>query len=120
MPYQHDPALTPLARQLRKNATAEENKLWYQYLRSFPIRFLRQKVIDRYIADFYCAKAKLVLELDGSQHYENDGITKDEIRTKALEKHGLLVIRIPNNEVRNNFPGVCAYIEKAVQERIGE
>ena len=96
--------------------TKEERHLWYDFLRSYPVRFLRQKVIDSFIVDFYCAQAGLVIELDGSQHYEEDSLKYDRERTLHLEKRGLRVIRIPNNEVFRNFEGVCLYIDKAVKE----
>ena len=73
------------ARLLRRNMTKEERHLWYDFLRSYPVRFLRQKVIDNYIADFYCHEARLIIELDGSQHYEDKGLLKDKIRTEKIE-----------------------------------
>lgn len=115
MNYKHNPALTENARGLRKNMTKEERKLWYEFLRTYPVRFLRQKVIDDYIADFYCHKAKLVIELDGSQHYEQAGLLKDQIRTEVMESRGLRVLRIPNNAIWDNFCGVCEYIHAAVE-----
>ena len=102
----HNSALSGNAKALRKNMTKEERHLWYDFLRTYPVRFLRQKVIDQYIADFYCHQARLVIELDGSQHYEQQGILRDHIRTEKIEKRGLTVLRIPNNEVNYNFPGV--------------
>lgn len=98
--------------------TKEEQRLWYDFLRSYPIRFLRQKVIDNYIVDFYCHKARLIIELDGSQHYEENGLLKDQIRTERIESRGLTVIRIPNNAVNQNFRGVCAYIDSSVKESL--
>jgi very-short-patch-repair endonuclease len=98
MPYKHNPKLTGNAKTLRKNMTKEKRHLWYDFLKIYPVRFLRQKVIDDYIVDFYCAKAKLVIELDGSQHYEKEGLLRDIIRTERIEAYGLTVIRIPNNE----------------------
>lgn len=77
----HNTKLTDSAKTLRKNMTKEERHLWYDFLRSYPVRFLRQKVIDNYIADFYCHEARLIIELDGSQHYEDKGLLKDKIRT---------------------------------------
>ena len=97
--------------------TEEERKLWYLFLRNFKPKFYRQRVIGKYIADFYCSAARLILELDGSQHYEPEGMEKDQIRTKELEKYGLLVVRIPNNAVRYNMAGVCEYITRIVAER---
>lgn len=91
--------------------TKEERHLWYDFLRSYPVRFLRQKVIDNYIVDFYCHKAKLIIELDGTQHYEDKGLLKDRIRTERIESRNLTVIRIPNNKISNNFSGVCEYID---------
>ena len=116
MNYKHNPALTANARKLRKNMTKEERHLWYDFLRGYPVRFLRQKVIDQYIADFYCSEAALVIELDGSQHYSQEGLLKDRIRTTKLEERGLIVMRIPNQEIFRNFTGVCEYIDKFVRE----
>ena len=99
--------------------TKEERHLWYDFLRTNPQRFLRQKVIDQYIADFYCSKARLVIELDGSQHYETAARLYDQIRTEKIEGRGLMVIRIPNNAVNQNFRGVCEYIDRVVQMRLG-
>ena len=98
--------------------TKEERHLWYDFLRSYPIRFLRQKVIDQYIADFYCHSARLVIELDGSQHYEEKGIAYDQIRTQRIEERGLTVLRIPNNEVNYNFRGVCEHIDITVKSLV--
>ena len=108
----------PLAKALRKNMTPWERTLWYDFLREYPVRFLRQKVIGNFIVDFYCAKAKLVVELDGSHHYEDENIAKDNERTEFLEKYGLTIIRIPNNEVNNNFRGVCEYIDLLVRQNL--
>ena len=95
--------------------TKEERHLWYDFLRLYPIRFLRQKIIDNYIVDFYCHEARLIIELDGSQHYEKNGLLKDKIRTEKIESRNLTVIRIPNNEVNQNFSGVCEYIDRWVK-----
>lgn len=97
--------LVPNARKLRKNMTKEERKLWYDYLKNYPIRFRRQEIFGKYIVDFYCAKAKLVVELDGSQHFEDEGKANDEIRTKYLETYNVKVLRIANNELNQNFEG---------------
>ena len=98
--------------------TSEERRLWYEFLRTYPIRFQRQKPIGNYIVDFYCAKAKLVIELDGSQHFEPEQTEADMLRTAYLEQYGLKVIRIPNNEVTENFAGVCEYLDRLIQTRI--
>ena len=85
MQPKHNKQLVPLAKQLRKEMTKEERHLWYDFLRSYPVRFSRQKVLVKYIADFYCAEAKLVIELDGSQHYEDRNIKKDADRIRSEE-----------------------------------
>ena len=118
MDRKHNPSLTGNARNLRKEMTKEERHLWYDFLRDYPVRFLRQKVIDNYSVDFYCSKARLIIELDGSQHYEEKGKRMDHIRTENLQNRNLMVIRIPNNEVMNNFLGVCEFIDLCVQNRI--
>ncbi|MBQ2927506.1 MAG: endonuclease domain-containing protein [Oscillospiraceae bacterium] len=120
MQSKHNKQLVPLAKQLRKEMTKEERHLWYDYLRSYPVRFSRQKVLGKYIADFYSAEAKLVIELDGSQHYETEKMEADAERTAFLERYGLTVIRIPNNEVCKNFRGVCEYIDTAVRQSLSQ
>ena len=120
MNYKHNSKLTEKARELRKNMTEEEKILWYQFLKDYPIRFLRQKVIDNYIVDFYCSKAKLIIELDGSQHFTSEGKVSDAIRTGFIEKRGLKVLRISNNLIKNNFKGICAYIDNIVKNNINE
>ncbi len=115
MERKHNKELTNHAKLLRKNMTKEERHLWYDFLRTYPVRFLRQKVIDSYIVDFYCHDARLIVELDGSQHYEARGLLTDKIRTESIEAHALTVIRIPNNAVNENFHGVCDYIDMAVK-----
>ena len=95
MPSKHNKQLVPLAKHLRKEMTKEERHLWYDFLCSYPVRFSRQKVLGKYIADFYSAEAKLVIELDASQHYEDENMDKDEERTTFLEGYGLQVLRIP-------------------------
>ena len=118
MDRKHNAAFTENARALRKNMTKEERHLWYDFLRSYSVRFLRQKVIDRYIVGFYCHDARLIVELDGSQHFDPKNQQRDLERTRVLESRGLQVIRIPNNEVNQNFRSVCEYIDHLVQERI--
>ena len=99
--------------------TKEERRLWYDFLRDYPVRFYRQKVLGKYIADFYCAQAKLVIELDGSQHFEAENAKNDEERTRFLQDMDLLVIRIANNDISENFIGVCEYIDTIVKRTIG-
>ena len=120
MQSKHNKQLVPLAKQLRKEMTKEERHLWYDFLRTHPVRFSRQKVLGKYIADFYSADAKLVIELDGSQHYEDIHAEKDAARTAFLEGYGLTVIRIPNNEVTGNFRGVCEYIDAVLRQSLSQ
>ena len=120
MQSKHNKQLVPFAKRLRKEMTKEERHLWYDFLRTYPVRFSRQKVLGKYIADFYSAEAKLVIELDGSQHYEDGNLEKDAERTTFLEGYGLTVIRIPNNEVSRNFQGICAYIDAAVKQSLSQ
>ena len=105
----------PFAKQLRKNATPQENRLWYDFLRKYPIRFQRQKAIGNYIVDFYCAKAKLVIELDGGGHYTDEQELKDKLRTNDLEAMDLKIVRISNLDIDRNFRGVCEYIDLTVK-----
>ena len=114
MQSKHNKQLVPLAKHLRKEMTKEERHLWYDFMCSYPVRFSRQKVLGKYIADFYSAEVKLVIELDGSQHYEDENMDKDEERTTFLEGYGLQVLRIPNNEVSRNFRGVFLFSSIAV------
>ena len=115
MPTKYNPELIGNARQLRKNMTAEERTLWYQYLRTYPLKFYRQRTMGNYIVDFYCAKARLVVEIDGSQHYEDEGLDYDRARTAYLESLGLTVLRVPNNEIWRNLRGVCEAIDEQVR-----
>ena len=110
----------PLAKHLRKNATPQENTLWYQYLSRYPIRFQRQKAIGNFIADFYCHKAKLVIEVDGAQHYTEDGVQQDAFRTERLEELNLRVIRFTNRQIDTNFRGVCEYIDFVIKTSLRE
>ena len=120
MEPKHNSKLVPLAKNLRKNQTKEERHLWYDFLREYPVRFIRQKIIGQYIVDFYCAKANLVIELDGSQHFEPEERKKDAERTAFLEGYGLQIIRIPNNEISRNFRGVCEHIDGAVRQSLSQ
>lgn len=105
-----------LAKNLRKNATKQENHLWYDFLSKYPVRFQRQKAIDSFIADFYCHKARLVVEIDGSQHYEMNGIESDKKRSQIFSEYGITVLRFTNIDVEKNFEGVCAEINRKVNE----
>ena len=100
-------ALTSNAKKLRREMTKEERHLWYDFLKSLPETFHRQKVIGKYIVDFYCASAKIVIELDGSQHYDDEGLLSDKERDRYLDSLGITVLRYSNLEVNQNFTGVC-------------
>ena len=112
--------LKKASQNLRKAMTPQEKHLWYDFLKNYPVQFYRQRPIYRFIADFYCAKAKLVIELDGSQHYSEDGIEYDNMRSEIINKFGVEVIRFSNNDIDNNFESVCMIIDKTVSERTGE
>ena len=109
-----------LAKNLRRNATSQENHLWYDFLSKYRIRFQRQKVIGDFIADFYCHQAKLVIEIDGAQHSTLQGKEKDEVRTEVLNEYGLQVIRFTNLQIDTNFNGVCDYIDVVVRASLRE
>ena len=109
-----------LAKNLRKNATAQENRLWYVFLSKYEVRFQRQKAIDNFIADFYCHKEKLIIEIDGSQHFTEQGIRNDEFRTEILKGYDLKVIRFTNKQINTNFRGVCEYIDSVVKASLRE
>ena len=104
----YNPKFRKNAQNLRREMTKEERRLWYDFLKQLPVTVNRQKVIGRYIVDFYCASHKLVIELDGSQHYENEGLASDRERDRALNQLGLTVVRYSNDDVNRNFAGVCA------------
>lgn len=107
-----------LAKTLRKQATPQENHLWYDFLRTYPVRFQRQKAIKNYIVDFYCHQAKLIIEIDGSQHYEKEKQEKDEMRTYDLQKMGLRIIRLSNRQINEEFRIVCEYIDNIVKNSL--
>lgn len=109
-----------LAKELRKNATRQENHLWYDFLAKYDVRFQRQKAIDCFIADFYCHKAQLVIEIDGSQHYTEKGKKRDDFRTEILDDYNLQVIRFTNQQIDTNFRGVCEYIDTVVKASLRE
>ena len=109
-----------LAKNLRKNATTQEKLLWYDFLSKYEVRFQRQKAINNFIADFYCHKAKLIIEIDGSQHYTEECRQKDEFRTEILEGYDLKVIRFTNRQINTNFRGVCEYIGTVVKASLRE
>ncbi|MBQ7857027.1 MAG: endonuclease domain-containing protein [Oscillospiraceae bacterium] len=105
------------ARKLRRKMTPHERKLWYLFLRKYPVKIYKQRIIDKYIVDFYCASAKLVIEIDGSQHYEEQGQTYDKERSAVLDSYGLKVIRYSNREIDREFSAVCEQIDQIIKER---
>ena len=106
------------SQKLRKNMTKEERHLWYDFLKTYPIQFKRQYPVGCYIVDFYCYQAKLVAELDGSQHCEPSAIEHDRKRTEYLQQQGLYVLRISNRDVTSQFRSVCETIDTAVRDRL--
>ena len=113
----NNPSLKPFAQELRRNMTKEEKHLWYDFLKKLPIEFNRQKVIGCYIVDFYSAEAKIVIELDGSQHYEEEAREKDVIRDEYLGSLGILVLRYTNIDLHKNFEGICRDILINISKR---
>ena len=109
LPY--DPKLVERARELRKNMTPAERKLWYHYLRCFRYRVLRQRPLDHYIVDFYCPQLRLVIEIDGESHCTEEGKAHGDERTAVLEGYSLRVMRFDNQQVLRNLEGVCEAIE---------
>ena len=103
------------ARKLRKEATKEERHLWYDFLRDYPNRFVRQKVIGKYILDFYCSEKKLAIEIDGSQHYDEKGRISDMDRTREINEYGISVLRFTNGEINHQFEAVCVYIDEFIK-----
>ena len=106
------------ARRLRREMTPQERKLWYLFLRKYPVKIYKQRIIGRFIVDFYCAAAGLVIELDGSQHYEQQGMAYDAERSAFLMAHELYILRFSNRDIELNFHSVCEQIDHAIQERM--
>ncbi len=108
-----------IAKMLRRNMTRQEKHLWYDFLRHYPIKIYKQRIIDDFIVDFYCHGARLVIELDGSQHYTKQGKAYDQARTEILQKYNLYVLRFSNKEIDETFESVCYLIDKTIKERMG-
>ncbi len=106
------------AKMLRKNMTSHERKLWYLFLRHHPVKVYKQRIIESFIVDFYCASARLVIEIDGSQHFTNQGIEYDKERSAIIEAYGLKVLRFTNYEVDTDFKNVCEAIDAEIKARI--
>ena len=119
-PSGYNSALKARAIELRKNMTRFEKHLWYDFLKTYPVKFYRQRPIDMYIADFYCHKAKLAVELDGIQHRSPDAVAYDQDRTECLNEYGIMVLRFTNDEIDNTFQAVCEKIDRAVKDRISQ
>lgn len=109
--------LLPVAKELRKTMTPQEKHLWYDFLKKYPVKIYKQRPIGTYIADFYCSAARLVIEIDGSQHYTEDGKEYDENRTYMINQFGVDVIRFSNYDINTNFEGVCEVIDRIISER---
>ena len=105
------------ARRLRREMTPQERKLWYLFLRKYPVKIYKQRIIGKFVVDFYCASAKLVIEIDGSQHYEEQGAAYDAERTAVLESYGLKIIRYSNRDIDGEFTAVCEEIDQIIRER---
>ena len=106
------------ARRLRREMTPHERKLWYLFLRRYPVKIYKQRIIGRFIVDFYCTSARLVIELDGSQHYTEQGKCYDKERTAMIEAYGVQVLRFSNREVDSNLAGVCQTIAQTIHTRL--
>ena len=106
------------SQKLRREATKEENLLWYNFLRKYPMQIRRQYTIGNYIVDFYCHKAKLVVELDGSQHCESEAAEYDRQRTAHLESLGLTVLRLSNLDVMRRFTSACDAIDQTIKSKV--
>ena len=115
LPY--DARLNGRAVELRQDMTPQEKKLWYSYLRKYPVKIYKQRVIEHFIVDFYCPAARLVIELDGSQHYTEQGKEYDEQRTAILEQYGVRVLRFTNLEVDRYLDAVCMQIDHVIRAR---
>ena len=106
------------ARNLRRNMTPQETKLWYQFLRTYPVKVYKQRIIESFIADFYCASAHLVIEIDGSQHFTSQGIAYDRERSQVMQQYGIETIRFSNADIDRRFQAVCDQIHHEIQLRM--
>jgi len=114
----HKKEYTERAKELRKNMTSQERKLWNSFLKNYPIRILRQKILNYYIIDFYCRKANLAIEIDGNQHYTEDGLEYDKERDNLLDAYGVKTLRIRNKEIEQDFKNVCEKIDLEITKQI--
>ena len=106
------------SQELRKHMTKEERHLWYDFLKDHPVQFKRQYTLGIYIVDFYCYRAKLIIELDGSQHCEPETMEYDRKRTAFLQSQGLQVMRFSNFDIMTRFRAVCETIDAIVNYRM--
>ena len=118
MPINYNSKLIPRAKKLRKNMTRHERHLWYDFLKNYVVAFQRQKTIRSFIADFYCFKARLIIELDGSQHYSEQGLAYDNERDAILKSCDLEILRFSNRDIDEHFDSVCEVIDRTVKERV--
>lgn len=118
MKWFYNKDINNIAKTLRKQMTRQERHLWYDFLRNYYVKVYRQRTIDNYVADFYCPAAKLVVELDGGQHYTEKKMLVDKHRSLIINQCGIHVVRIPNNEIDNNFYSVCTYLDSIIKKRI--
>ena len=120
MQVQKNHSLLPTAKMLRRNMTPHERKLWYMFLQKYPVKIYKQRIIDSFIVDFYCASAKLVIELDGSQHFTKQGIEHDKERSAMIQAYNLKVLRFTNYEIDTAFQNVCETIDEEIRARLKE
>ena len=118
IPLKKNNELLNVARILRRNMTRQEKHLWYDYLHYYPVKIYKQRIIDNFIVDFYCHSARLIIELDGSQHYTEQGKAYDAERSDSFKKYGIIVLRFSNKDVDQKFDGVCKRIDRAITERM--
>ena len=116
--FKYNKKLKDRARDMRREMTSQEGVLWHGFLKRHPIKFLRQRIIGDYIVDFYCSSAKLIIEVDGSQHFEEKSRKYDSIRTGYFNSLGIEVVRFANDEIKHNFEAVCILIDSKAKERI--
>ena len=116
MPIVYNGKNIVLAKNLRKNATKQEKHLWYDFLKDYAIKFQRQKTIGEYIVDFYCPSLKVAIEIDGRQHYSKQGFEYDKFRTEEINKQGVRIIRITNEQIDKDFTCICEYLDTEIQK----
>ena len=116
-PVRKNHKLLPRVKELRREMTPQERHLWYDFLRDYPVKVYKQRIIDSFIADFYCSSAKLVIEIDGAQHFSEEGLLRDRVRTEIIERYGVQVLRFTNHEVDSQFEAVCNLIMHTIETR---